>query len=167
MLTSHLWQGPKAYPLLPKSSRQFTVVPFCVRVYVRGRRPTRTFATLPARCSSAGGGLLCVRGRWPARSIATREPNGSERSISKPGQAPPPPTNTHNQPGPHETHTTPTPPKPQNPNQITTQGRPQFHSPPIQGSQRTHISLASQTPWAPAHLEQSDHTDYLTNTYST
>ena len=111
MLTSHLWQGPKAYPLLPKSSRQFTVVPFCVRVYVRGRRPTRTFATLPARCSSAGGGLLCVRGRWPARSIATREPDGSERSISKPGQAPPPPTNTNNQPGPHETHTTPTPPK--------------------------------------------------------
>ena len=34
----------------------------------------------------------CARGRRPAREIATREPDGSEWSISKPGQAPPPPT---------------------------------------------------------------------------
>ena len=34
----------------------------------------------------------CARGRRPAREIATREPDGSEWSISMPGQAPPPPT---------------------------------------------------------------------------
>ena len=34
----------------------------------------------------------CARGRRPAREIATREPDGSEWSISKLGQAPPPPT---------------------------------------------------------------------------
>ena len=34
----------------------------------------------------------CACGRRPAREIATREPDGSEWSISKPGQAPPPPT---------------------------------------------------------------------------
>ena len=33
----------------------------------------------------------CARGRRPAREIATREPDGSEWSISKPGQAPPQP----------------------------------------------------------------------------
>ena len=37
---------------------------------------------------------VCARGRRPAREIATREPVGSECSISKPGQAPPPPTGT-------------------------------------------------------------------------
>ena len=36
--------------------------------------------------------FVASRGRQPAREIATREPVGSEWSISKPGQAPPPPT---------------------------------------------------------------------------
>ena len=35
--------------------------------------------------------FVASRGRQPAREIATREPVGSEWSISKPGQAPPPP----------------------------------------------------------------------------
>ena len=39
-----------------------------------------------------GRAAWCARGRRPAREIATREPDGSEWSISKPGQAPPPPT---------------------------------------------------------------------------
>ena len=38
-----------------------------------------------------GRAALCARGRRPAREIATREPDGSEWSISKPVQAPPPP----------------------------------------------------------------------------
>ena len=38
--------------------------------------------------------FVASRGRQPAREIATREPVGSEWSISKPGQAPPPPTGT-------------------------------------------------------------------------
>ena len=52
-------------------------------------------ACLVARVCGAGlldapvGGIC---GRWPARVIATREPDGSEWSISKPGQAPPAPT---------------------------------------------------------------------------
>ena len=37
-----------------------------------------------------GRAAWCTRGRRPAREIATREPDGSECSISKPGQAPPP-----------------------------------------------------------------------------
>ena len=36
-----------------------------------------------------GWAAWCARGRRPAREIATREPDGSELSISKPGQAPP------------------------------------------------------------------------------
>ncbi|PKY64059.1 hypothetical protein CYJ22_07665 [Schaalia odontolytica] len=39
-----------------------------------------------------GRAAWCARGRRPAREIATREPKGSEWSISKPGQALPPPT---------------------------------------------------------------------------
>ena len=39
-----------------------------------------------------GRAAVCAGGRRPAREIATREPGGSEWSISKPGQAPPPPT---------------------------------------------------------------------------
>ena len=39
-----------------------------------------------------GRAAWCARGRRPAREIATREPDGSEWSISKPGQALPPPT---------------------------------------------------------------------------
>ena len=38
-----------------------------------------------------GPAAVCAGGRRPAREIATREPDGSEWSISKPGQAPPPP----------------------------------------------------------------------------
>ena len=41
-----------------------------------------------------GRAAVCAGGRRPAREIATREPGGSEWSISKPGQAPPPPTGT-------------------------------------------------------------------------
>ncbi|PKY65207.1 hypothetical protein CYJ22_01605 [Schaalia odontolytica] len=41
-----------------------------------------------------GRAAWCARGRRPAREIATREPDGSEWSISKPGQALPPPTGT-------------------------------------------------------------------------
>ena len=37
-----------------------------------------------------GRAAWCARGRRPAREIATREPDGSEWSISKLGQAPPP-----------------------------------------------------------------------------
>ena len=39
-----------------------------------------------------GRAAVCAGGRRPAREIATREPGGSEWSISKPGQAQPPPT---------------------------------------------------------------------------
>ena len=41
-----------------------------------------------------GRAAVCAGGRRPAREIATREPGGSEWSISKPGQAQPPPTGT-------------------------------------------------------------------------
>ena len=41
-----------------------------------------------------GLAAVCAGGRRPAREIATREPDGSEWSISKPGQALPPPTGT-------------------------------------------------------------------------
>ena len=41
-----------------------------------------------------GRAAVCAGGRRPAREIATREPGGSEWSISKPDQAPPPPTGT-------------------------------------------------------------------------
>ena len=43
---------------------------------------------------AVGPAAVCAGGRRPAREIATREPEGSEWSISKPGQAPPPPTGT-------------------------------------------------------------------------
>ncbi len=52
-----------------------------------GRRP----AAWPVLLGLAA---VCAGGRRPAREIATREPGGSEWSISKPGQAPPPPTGT-------------------------------------------------------------------------
>ena len=50
--------------------------------------------TAVARAAAPGRAALCARGRRPAREIATHEPDGSEWSISKPGQAPPPPTGT-------------------------------------------------------------------------
>ena len=37
---------------------------------------------------------VCAGGRRPAREIATREPDGSEWSISRPALALPPPTGT-------------------------------------------------------------------------
>ena len=49
----------------------------------------RLFAPVAAARPPA---FVASRGRQPAREIATREPVGSEWSISKPGQAPPPPT---------------------------------------------------------------------------
>ena len=39
-----------------------------------------------------GRAAWCARGRRPAREIATREPDGSEWSISRPALALPPPT---------------------------------------------------------------------------
>ena len=42
----------------------------------------------------AGRAALCAGGRRPAREIATREPDGSEWSISRPALALPPPTGT-------------------------------------------------------------------------
>ena len=47
----------------------------------------RLFAPVAAARPPA---FVASRGRQPAREIATREPVGSEWSISKPGQAPPP-----------------------------------------------------------------------------
>ena len=41
-----------------------------------------------------GLAAVCARGRRPAREIATREPDGSEWSISRPALALPPPTST-------------------------------------------------------------------------
>ena len=41
-----------------------------------------------------GRAALCALGRRPAREIATREPDGSEWSISRPALALPPPTGT-------------------------------------------------------------------------
>ena len=41
-----------------------------------------------------GRAAVCAGGRRPAREIATREPDGSEWSISRPALAPPPPTGT-------------------------------------------------------------------------
>ena len=49
----------------------------------------RLFAPVAAARPPA---FVVSRGRRPAREIATREPVGSEWSISKPGQAPPTPT---------------------------------------------------------------------------
>lgn len=49
----------------------------------------RLFAPVAAARPPA---FVASRGRQPAREIATREPVGSEWSISKPGQAPPTPT---------------------------------------------------------------------------
>ena len=41
-----------------------------------------------------GRAAVCAGGRRPAREIATREPDGSEWSISRPALALPPPTGT-------------------------------------------------------------------------
>ena len=41
-----------------------------------------------------GRAAVCAGGRRPAREIATREPDGSEGSISRPALALPPPTGT-------------------------------------------------------------------------
>ena len=50
--------------------------------------------TAVARASAPGRAALCARGRRPAREIATREPDGSEWSISRPALALPPPSGT-------------------------------------------------------------------------
>ena len=69
------------------------------RAGTEGFRPAFLRSCLwPRWCSGCrlillwGRAAWCARGRRPAREIATREPDGSECSISKPGQAPPPPT---------------------------------------------------------------------------
>ena len=43
---------------------------------------------------AVGPAAVCAGGRRPAREIATREPEGSEWSISRPALALPPPTGT-------------------------------------------------------------------------
>ena len=43
---------------------------------------------------AVGPAAVCAGGRRPAREIATREPDGSEWSISRPALALPPPTGT-------------------------------------------------------------------------
>ena len=48
-----------------------------------------------------GLAAVCAGGRRPAREIATREPDGSEWSISRPALAPPPPTGTAARPHRH------------------------------------------------------------------
>ena len=67
------------------------------RAGTEGFRPALLCLCLwPRWCSGCrlillwGRAAWCARGRRPAREIATREPDGSECSISKPGQAPPP-----------------------------------------------------------------------------
>ena len=47
-----------------------------------------------ARPALMGRAAVCAGGRRPAREIATREPDGSEWSISRPALALPPPTGT-------------------------------------------------------------------------
>ena len=46
------------------------------------------------RAALWGPAAVCAGGRRPAREIATREPDGSEWSISRPALALPPPTGT-------------------------------------------------------------------------
>ena len=79
--------GPGCFPC----SRVVSVGPGCLM---------RSWAGLLGAPVGGAVGLLgvpvgrvawCARGRRPAREIATREPDGSEWSISKPGQAPPQP----------------------------------------------------------------------------
>ena len=71
-----------------------------VAASLRVRAPPGLRLAVPRQvygCSASSGpgrAAMCARGRRPAREIATREPDGSEWSISKPGQAPPPPTGT-------------------------------------------------------------------------
>ena len=48
----------------------------------------------PAWVALMGRAAVCAGGRRPAREIATREPDGSEWSISRPALALPPPTGT-------------------------------------------------------------------------
>ena len=47
-----------------------------------------------ARPALMGRAAVCAGGRRPAREIATREPDGSEWSISRPALALPPSTGT-------------------------------------------------------------------------
>ena len=54
----------------------------CRRILLRGR------------AALWGPAAVCAGGRRPAREIATREPDGSEWSISRPALALPPPTGT-------------------------------------------------------------------------
>ena len=48
----------------------------------------------PAWVALMGRAAVCAGGRRPAREIATREPDGSEWSISRPALALPPPSGT-------------------------------------------------------------------------
>ena len=71
-----------------------------VAASLRVRAPPGLRLAVPRQvygCSASSGpgrAAMCARGRRPAREIATREPDGSEWSISKPGQAPASPTGT-------------------------------------------------------------------------
>ena len=56
-----------------------------------------------------GRAAVCAGGRRPAREIATREPDGSEWSISRPALALPPPTDTAAWPTPPPSPRTPSP----------------------------------------------------------
>ena len=67
---------------------------------------------VPVRGSPLGRAALRARGRRPAREIATREPDGSEWSISRPALALPPPTGTATMPHHHPRAPQPGPPAP-------------------------------------------------------
>ena len=58
----------------------------------------RPLAVRAAGPASVGLAAVCAGGRRPAREIATREPDGSEWSISRPALALPPPTGTATRP---------------------------------------------------------------------
>ena len=66
----------------------------------------RPLAVRAAGPASVGRAAVCAGGRRPAREIATREPDGSEWSISRPALALPPPTGTATRPllGPRPSH---------------------------------------------------------------
>ena len=72
--------------------------PVAASLRVRARQvyawPSPARFTPVARAAAPGRAALCARGRRPAREIATREPDGSEWSISRPALALPLPTGT-------------------------------------------------------------------------
>ena len=71
-------------------------LPACLLVAPTDLRPPRVLPDFrpPAWVALMGRAAVCAGGRQPAREIATREPDGSEWSFSRPALALPPPTGT-------------------------------------------------------------------------